>query len=161
MQALADRYCTNCGNRLSPEDRFCGNCGTPVHGAGSVPTPEADVPIPPPPTQQQPPLDAEAQSEIRGSRQALVVVLGLVGVVDTLKELANTDPGGSFSYQLGYAVGGAFMTVLGVAAVALVVAAVVYVSYLFRGGGVTLRQAFFNWPVAVVAAVIGVLLLAA
>jgi hypothetical protein len=45
------RYCGNCGNELYPEDQFCQNCGTPVHRAATVPTPEADVPVPPPPPQ--------------------------------------------------------------------------------------------------------------
>src|SRR5688572_6563975 len=45
------RYCSNCGHELSPEDRFCPNCGRPVHQTASVPTPEADVPVPPPPPQ--------------------------------------------------------------------------------------------------------------
>jgi zinc-ribbon domain len=44
-----DRYCGNCGHELSPTDQFCRNCGTPVHRAATVPTPEADVPVPPPP----------------------------------------------------------------------------------------------------------------
>ena len=43
------RYCGNCGNELYPDDQFCQNCGTPVHQAATVPTPEADVPVPPPP----------------------------------------------------------------------------------------------------------------
>ena len=49
MAEAPSRYCGNCGNELSPEDQFCRNCGTPVHRAATVPTPEADVPVPPPP----------------------------------------------------------------------------------------------------------------
>src|SRR5918995_4139013 len=44
-----DRFCRNCGDELSPEDQFCPNCGRPVHETATVPTPEADVPVPPPP----------------------------------------------------------------------------------------------------------------
>jgi predicted amidophosphoribosyltransferase len=51
MVEQPDRYCGNCGHELSPEDRFCPNCGRPVHQTASVPTPEADVPVPPPPQQ--------------------------------------------------------------------------------------------------------------
>ena len=40
---MAGRYCTNCGQELSPDDRFCTSCGTPLREAG-VTTP--------PPTQQ-------------------------------------------------------------------------------------------------------------
>jgi hypothetical protein len=57
-------YCGNCGNELDPEDQFCQNCGRPVHRTASVPTPEADVPVPPPPQQEagtQPLGQAEAQ----------------------------------------------------------------------------------------------------
>src|SRR5688500_9755727 len=48
-----DRYCRNCGQELQPEDQFCGNCGRPVHVTATVPTREADVPIPPPPQQAE------------------------------------------------------------------------------------------------------------
>jgi hypothetical protein len=44
-----DRFCRNCGHELSPEDQFCPNCARPVHETATVPTPEADVPVPPPP----------------------------------------------------------------------------------------------------------------
>jgi hypothetical protein len=43
------KHCSNCGYELSPEHRFCLNCGRPVHQTASVPTPEADVPVPPAP----------------------------------------------------------------------------------------------------------------
>jgi hypothetical protein len=43
------RYCGNCGHEFSSEDQFCRNCGSPAHQAATVPTPEADVPVPPPP----------------------------------------------------------------------------------------------------------------
>ena len=49
MAEAPGRYCSNCGQALSPEDRFCPGCGRPVHRTASVPTPEADVPVPPPP----------------------------------------------------------------------------------------------------------------
>jgi hypothetical protein len=43
------RYCRNCGHQLSPQEQFCPKCGAAVHLAATVPTPEADVPVPPPP----------------------------------------------------------------------------------------------------------------
>ena len=49
MAEAPDRYCGNCGRELRPEDQFCPNCGRPVHRTATVPTPEADVPVPPPP----------------------------------------------------------------------------------------------------------------
>jgi len=44
---MANRYCGNCGQELSPDNRFCPSCGRPVHETAHVPTPEADVPVPP------------------------------------------------------------------------------------------------------------------
>jgi hypothetical protein len=51
---MADRFCGNCGSKLSDEDRFCRNCGRPVDETAHVPTPEADVPTPPPPASGHP-----------------------------------------------------------------------------------------------------------
>ncbi|MBA4117051.1 MAG: zinc ribbon domain-containing protein, partial [Rubrobacter sp.] len=75
------RYCSNCGHELNPEDQFCSNCGRPVHQTASVPTPEADVPVPPPPQQEagaQPLGQAEAQPRRRWTTGRLV--LGCLGV---------------------------------------------------------------------------------
>jgi zinc-ribbon domain len=146
---MAVRYCTNCGQELSPDDRFCANCGAPVHRTARVPTPEADVS---PPPQAGPTRPTRTRSEVRGPMLALVGVFLAVGAVETAREMAKTNPGGSFAYQLGYAVGGALPTMIVVAVVALLVGAVVYGTYLFRGGRVTVLQAIFNWPVVVVAA---------
>ena len=77
------RYCKNCGHELSPEDQFCPNCARPVHETATVPTPEADVPVPPPPptggadgaaSPQQP-----AQEGGGGSRRHPILV-GCLGV---------------------------------------------------------------------------------
>jgi hypothetical protein len=48
-----DRYCGNCGRKLSTDVRFCPNCGRPVHETATVPTPEADVSLPPPQQAQE------------------------------------------------------------------------------------------------------------
>jgi hypothetical protein len=58
---MADRFCGNCGSKLSDEDRFCRNCGRPVDETAHVPTPEADVPTPPPPPQGTPSRDPVPQ----------------------------------------------------------------------------------------------------
>ena len=81
MAEAPPRYCTNCGNELSPQDQFCSNCGTPVHQAAHVPTPEADVPVPPPPPTQAggtvpPPQQSWIQRHTR-----LVGCLGLIAVL--------------------------------------------------------------------------------
>jgi hypothetical protein len=87
MAEAPGRYCGNCGHELSPEDQFCRNCGTPVHQAASVPTPEADVPVPPPPQQQDtqqapPPQEAGAPPTRRST--ANKVLLGCAGLVVVL-----------------------------------------------------------------------------
>lgn len=47
------RFCTHCGQPLSPGARFCGVCGSPIQisPAAAVPTP---APPPPPPVQAEP-----------------------------------------------------------------------------------------------------------
>src|SRR5215216_2472489 len=47
MAEAPERYCSNCGHKLSLEDQLCPNCGRPVHRIARVPTPEADMPVPP------------------------------------------------------------------------------------------------------------------
>src|SRR5215217_7434458 len=79
------RYCRNCGHELSPQEQFCPNCGAAVHQAATVPTPEADVPVPPPPqttggaggagSPQQP-----AQEEGGGGRRRNPILVGCLGV---------------------------------------------------------------------------------
>jgi len=85
MAEAPARYCSNCGNELSPEDQFCQNCGTPVHQAATVPTPEADVPVPPPPQQSSgtvaPPQQAEGSQRAWPRRHPLLTgCLGLIGL---------------------------------------------------------------------------------
>src|SRR5215208_2056767 len=81
MAETPARYCGNCGNELDPEDQFCQNCGRPVHRTASVPTPEADVPVPPPLQQEagtQPLEQTEAQP--RGPWSTGRLALGCLGV---------------------------------------------------------------------------------
>ena len=85
MTEAPRRYCGNCGNELNPEDQFCQNCGTPVPQAATVPTPEADVPVPPPPPQTgtaaPPPQQAVGTQRSWPRRHPLLTgCLGLVGV---------------------------------------------------------------------------------
>ena len=47
MAEAPERYCSNCGHKLSLEDQLCPNCGRLVHRIARVPTPEADMPVPP------------------------------------------------------------------------------------------------------------------
>jgi hypothetical protein len=85
MAETPARYCSNCGHELGPEDRFCQNCGTPVHQAATVPTPEADVPVPPPP--QRSGGSAASPQQAEGTQRAwprrhplLAGCLGLLGL---------------------------------------------------------------------------------
>jgi Sec-independent protein translocase protein TatA len=79
------RYCSNCGHELEPEDQFCPNCGAPVHQAATVPTPEADVPVPPPPQQAGgsavPPQQAQGTQRSGSRRFLLFGCLGLIGLL--------------------------------------------------------------------------------
>jgi hypothetical protein len=86
MGEQPERYCGNCGHELNSEDRFCPNCGRPVHQTASVPTPEADVPVPPPP--QQAGVAAPPPQQVSGPQQPwprrnplLFGCLGLTGVL--------------------------------------------------------------------------------
>jgi hypothetical protein len=88
MDETPARYCSNCGHELSPEDQFCPNCGSPVHQTATVPTPEADVPVPPPPqagAAATPPQQAEGTQRNRSRRNLFLAgCLGLLGVMALL-----------------------------------------------------------------------------
>jgi hypothetical protein len=103
MAETPARYCSNCGHELSPGDRFCPNCGRPVHQTASVPTPEADIPVPPPPQQEagEQPLE-QAEAQPRGPWTTGRLVLGCLGVFfvvfvvgATLAALAGNGGGGN------------------------------------------------------------------
>ena len=110
MSETPARYCGNCGNELDPEDRFCQNCGRAVHQTAqvpTVPTPEADVPVPPPPQQEageQPLGQADAQPrEPWTTRQLALGCLGVFFVVFVvgafLSALAGNGGGGNEAQQ--------------------------------------------------------------
>jgi hypothetical protein len=71
--------------------------------------------------------------------------------------MAKRNPGASFAYQLGHAVGGAIPQVLFNAVLALVVGLVVYALRRFRASGVQVLEAIFSWPVVVVTAAFALL----
>ena len=144
---VQQRYCGNCGIRLSPQDRFCSNCGTPVHRSARVPTPEADKPIPPPPPQQS--REAGARSVIRRPRQTLAGILLLLGVVETALGMPAPTPDRSFAFRIGIGIGGAIFTVLGVAAIGLVVGGLVYLLSSLRRSDTDFVESIFSWPVVV------------
>lgn len=43
---MIDKYCTNCGNELTPHSKFCTGCGIPLSRSPSFYTPETDTPVP-------------------------------------------------------------------------------------------------------------------
>lgn len=89
------RYCRNCGHELSPEDQFCPKCGAALHQAATVPTPEADVPVPRPPLQTGGAGGAAAPQqpahEGGGGRRRSPILLGCLGVF-VLLVVANIMP---------------------------------------------------------------------
>ena len=97
MAETPARYCSNCGQELSPEDRFCPTCGRPVHRTAHVPTPEADAPVPPSPQQAQRTAPPQASFSIKE-----MVTLGVAAAVFTL--LTSTWEWGKLPGLLFYAI---------------------------------------------------------
>ena len=99
---MANRYCGNCGQELSPDNRFCPSCGRPVHETARVATPEADVDVPPPPGQAGSAGSWQTGSPQTGSpqggsgwgRKALTGCLGAVGVLFLLIVIGTALSGG-------------------------------------------------------------------
>jgi hypothetical protein len=84
---------------------------------------------------------------------ALAGVLLLLGAAQTAREMAEAEPDGSVFSNLGYAVAEALVDGYIVAAVALVMGGLIYLLAYLCGRRVTVREALFNWAVAVTAAV--------
>ena len=99
-------------------------------------------------------------TEGRAQRLALAGVLLLLGTAETVKEMADTEPGGSVTSDLGYALAEAVCVVYIVAGEALVLGGLIYLSSYLRGRRVTLLRAIFNWAVVVAAAVLALLMYA-
>jgi hypothetical protein len=158
-----DRYCRNCGHELQTEDRFCANCGRPVHDTAHVPTPEADVPVPPPippaqasdpQPQEQPP--GEERDATWWAMQLMVVVFLVLGIGETVQGMPATSSK-SVGFQVGVGMAPAIVAVLVVAALILLLGGVYYATG--RKQGVTFREAVFNWPLVIVAAIVTFLFL--
>src|SRR5215213_6343597 len=94
MAEAPGRYCSNCGQALSPEDRFCPGCGRPVHRTASVPTPEADVPVPPPPRARDAGATTAQQQPTRraGWGRRHPILTGCLGIIAlSVKDASLTD----------------------------------------------------------------------
>src|SRR5215208_4437828 len=155
-----DRHCRNCGQALQTEDRFCANCGRPVHVTATVPTPEADVPIPPPPQQaedrpvpSQAPQAQSSEEQVRraprGPLWAILTVFLVVGVGQVVKGMLTAPAGKALGDQIGTGIAYAIASMLVVAVFLLPIGGVYYVTA--RKKGVTFREAIFNWPMVIVA----------
>jgi hypothetical protein len=161
-----DRYCRNCGQELQPEDQFCANCGRPVHATATVPTPEADVPIPPPPQQAQdssvPSQAPQAQSSeevvqsaTRGPMWGMLTVFLVMGIGVPVREIPRTLAGLDIGSQIATGVVLGIVSPVIPATLVLLVGGVYYV--MARKDGVTFREAIFNWPLVILAGIVAFL----
>jgi hypothetical protein len=164
-----DRYCRNCGQELQTEDRFCANCGRPAHATATVPTLEADVPVPPPPqgedrsapsqASQTPPGEAEpgrVHTAPRGPIWGMVAVFLFLWVGVTIQERppdpSGKDLGDQIGDQIGAGIVPAFRVTTRVGAIIVALGGVYHLTA--RKRGVTFREGIFNWPLVIVAAII-------
>jgi hypothetical protein len=88
---------------------------------------------------------------------ALAAVLLLLIAVETASELADAEPGQGAIFDLVSAVAEALVRAYIVAAVALVVGALVYLSAYLRGSSITFPEAIFDRAVVLAAAVAALL----
>ncbi len=98
------------------------------------------------------------RTEGRGPMLALAGVLLLLGVAETVREMADAKPDGGVFPRVGYAVAGAVVNVYIVAGLALVMGGMIYLLYYLRGRRVTFLEAIFNWAVVVAAALVALLM---
>ena len=74
-------------------------------------------------------------TEGRAQRLALAGGLLFLGAAETVKEMADAEPGGSAASDLGYALAEAVCVVYIVAGEALVMGGLIYLSSYLRGRG--------------------------
>lgn len=142
--ALADRYCSNCGEQLKPEDRFCAGCGRPVHETARVTTPRANGRVPHAQAPVRPRRHGGVQDSTGGPRWGMLGAFLVLVTGETAQRMPPAASGGTFVSRFG--AGAALPLVLALLLVALVLllGGVYYVTA--RKGGVTFREAVFNWP---------------
>ena len=93
----------------------------------------------------------------RAPKLALAAVFLLLIAADTAREVADAEPSDSAIFDLVFAVAEAIWVAYIVAAVALVVGALVYLSAYLRGDRRTFAEAIFDWAVVLAAAVTALL----
>jgi zinc-ribbon domain len=155
---VEERYCSYCGSKLDLDARFCWNCGRPVHRGAREPAPEVDMPTSQIPTSPQPtsppPLPPQQLREMvaRGGTTWHRAVVARGGISWQMLALAVVFLILAVGEAVQGGLSGAIRAVPLVAAVVLVGSVVSYLSLVRRNGGATLREAVFNWSVAVLAA---------
>ena len=102
-------------------------------------------------------MQGRTRTEGRAPMLALAGVLLLLIAAQSVKEMANAEPGEGVIFNLVYAFSEAVLGAYIVAAVALVVSAMVYLLAYLRDGRITFADAIFNWAVVIAAAVAALL----
>jgi hypothetical protein len=97
------------------------------------------------------------RTESRGQMLVLAGVLLLLGAVETAREMADAEPGGSVLSNLGYALAEALLEMYIVAGEGLVMGGLIYLLSYLRGRRVTFVEAIFNWAVVVAVAIVALL----
>jgi succinate dehydrogenase/fumarate reductase cytochrome b subunit len=133
-------YCTHCGTELATNDRFCAGCGI----ATNVPPATSAPPTRIPPT--------VTRSSLLGPAVVMVGVFLFLSVADIAWTMATDAVGRSFSFALGWGIGDAIATVLAWAVVVVLLGGIYYLTA--RKNGTTFAAAIFNWPMAILAAVL-------
>jgi hypothetical protein len=83
--------------------------------------------------------------------QGMVVVFLVLGVVETVQEMAPATSGESLGFRVGFGIVPAVGDMFGLAGLILMVGGVYYVTA--RKNGVTFREAIFNWPLVALAGI--------
>ena len=66
---ISNRFCENCGSKISPDEKFCTDCGTPIESSSS---PTVDVPIPIPEPDTTPQAESVKQEKTSGFTLSLI-----------------------------------------------------------------------------------------
>ena len=145
--AVADRYCSNCGQRLEPEDTSCASCGRPAHEIARVPAPQANGRVPPahgPDRTRRELAHGRARDSATGPMWGMLAAFVVLVTGETAQRMPSVAPGGTFAFRLGVGVALPLALALLLAALVLLLGGVYYATA--RKGGVAFREAVFNWP---------------
>lgn len=145
--ALADRFCSNCGEQLKPQDRSCAGCGRPVHETARVTTPRANGRVPPAQAPDRPRRERRhggARDATRGPMWGMLAAFLVLVTGETAQQMPPAASGENLASRLGVGVALPLVLALLLVALTLLLGGVYYATA--RRGGVTFREAVFNWP---------------